>query len=170
VVYAMFGFMWLGRTRYPAFQTVLDRKTIQIFLIWLVGCFVATQLNIWRIGNAAHLSGLVFGMGVASCFKGGAGLRLRACALAGMVAGAVIPLYWSPWSVPWLSQKAYQAHASGQYPAAMDFYTRIIKLDSGNAWAYGNRALIHEALGDPITAKADAARSHELAPAGTATK
>src|SRR5438105_15702725 len=50
VVYAIFGFMWPTRHRYPRFNEVLDARTIQIFVIWLVGCVVATYLKVWNVG------------------------------------------------------------------------------------------------------------------------
>src|SRR5204863_841823 len=43
VAYAMFGFMWFTRKNFPVFTELLDRQTILIFFIWLVGCIVATQ-------------------------------------------------------------------------------------------------------------------------------
>jgi hypothetical protein len=47
--------MWPTRDRYPQFKEVLDARTIQIFVVWLAGCVVVTYLNVWEVGNAAHL-------------------------------------------------------------------------------------------------------------------
>ena len=66
--YALFGFMWATRHRYPLFLEVLDGKTIQLFMIWLVGCIVATYLNLWQVANTAHVAGLLFGGLVAGAF------------------------------------------------------------------------------------------------------
>jgi membrane associated rhomboid family serine protease len=65
VVYAMFGFMWIGRERYPGFQRIVTKQNLLLFLGWLIFCIIATRLNIFRVGNAAHVAGLLFGAGVA---------------------------------------------------------------------------------------------------------
>jgi len=65
VVYAMFGFMWIGRERYPGFQRIVTKQTILLFLGWLIFCIIATRLNIFRVGNTAHVAGLLFGVGAA---------------------------------------------------------------------------------------------------------
>src|SRR5258708_5381948 len=68
VVYAIFGFMWETRHLFRSFLQVLDQRTANIFMVWLVGCIVATFLEIWNVGNAAHVSGMLFGGIVAGCF------------------------------------------------------------------------------------------------------
>ena len=65
VVYAMFGFMWIGRKRYPSFQRIVTKQNIRLFLGWLIFCIIATRLNIFRVGNTAHVAGLLFGVGAA---------------------------------------------------------------------------------------------------------
>ena len=159
VVYAIFGFMWATRHRYPQFNEVLDARTIQIFIIWLVGCVVATFLDVWDVGNAAHISGLLFGAAVAGAFVLQLNRRLMFGALVTLVVLSIVPLFWCPWSITWLSYKAYNAHASERYAAALTRYTQIINLDPENAWAYLNRSFVHEALGRPEEAQADLQKS-----------
>jgi rhomboid protease GluP len=65
VVYAMFGFMWIGRERYPSFQRIVTKQNIRLFLGWLIFCIIATRMNIFRVGNTAHVAGLLFGVGAA---------------------------------------------------------------------------------------------------------
>jgi GlpG protein len=65
VVYAMFGFMWIGRERYPSFQRIVTKQNILLFIGWLIFCIIATRLNIFRAGNTAHVAGLLFGAGAA---------------------------------------------------------------------------------------------------------
>ncbi|MFT5411472.1 MAG: rhomboid protease GluP, partial [Verrucomicrobiales bacterium] len=69
-LYALFGFMWLARDRYPEFRQILDPRTVWLFLIWLVACYVITHFGDFRIGNTAHLSGLLFGCAVAGVRMG----------------------------------------------------------------------------------------------------
>jgi GlpG protein len=165
VAYALFGFMWATRHRYPQFSEVLDAPTIRIFFFWLVGCVVATYLEIWKVGNAAHISGLLFGLAVAgSCFVLRYPPRLVRAGLIGLVVCSIIPLFWCPWSVAWLSRKAFDAHAAGRYEAALDRYAQIIRRDPDNAWAYLNRSSVREALGDPEGAQADLRKARAIDP------
>jgi GlpG protein len=164
VVYAMFGFMWLTRRRWDDFSLVLDTRTIQTFVVWLVACVIVTYLDIWNVGNAAHISGLLFGGAVAGAFVLD---RKRLLAIAGLVvlvAFSVIPLFWCPWSVTWLSIKAYEAHAAARYQVAIDRYTQITNLEPNNAWAYLNRSYAYNAVGRPEEAEADLRKAREINP------
>ncbi len=65
VLYAMFGFMWIGRERYAAFQRIATKQNIILFLGWLVFCIISTQMGVFQVGNTAHIAGLLFGTGTA---------------------------------------------------------------------------------------------------------
>ncbi|MHC4369560.1 MAG: rhomboid family intramembrane serine protease [Planctomycetota bacterium] len=164
VVYAIFGFMWTTRHRHSQFKKVLNARTIQIFVVWLVGCAIAEHLEIWQVGNAAHLSGLLFGGAVAGSFALRNKRRLMFAGLAALLILSIIPLLWCPWSVTWLSRKAYSAHASERYDVALDRYTQIIHLDPDNAWAHLNRSYLYEAIGKSERAQADLRRARQLDP------
>ncbi|PQO25363.1 hypothetical protein C5Y96_23770 [Blastopirellula marina] len=164
VVYAIFGFMWPTRYRYPRFNEVLDERTIQIFVVWLGFCVVATHLKIWNVGNAAHISGLLFGGAVAGAFVLPYKPRLMLAGLVTLVGLSIVPLFWCPWNVTWLSHQAYSAHAAEQYDAALERYNQIIRLDPENAWAHLNRSYVYEALGKLDEAQADLERAREIDP------
>lgn len=164
VVYAIFGFMWPTRHRYPTFKEVLDVRTVQLFLVCLGVCVVATYLKVWDVGNAAHITGLLFGGAVAGAFALHFKPRLVLAALVVLVAFSIVPLYWCPWSVLWLSTKAYEAHTAEQYKVAIERYTQIIHLDPDNSWAYLNRSIVYQSLGLPEMANADLQRAREIDP------
>lgn len=164
VVYAIFGFMWPTRHRYARFNEVLDERTIQIFIVWLGFCIVATYLKIWEVGNAAHVSGLLFGSAVAGAFVLPYKPRLMLTGLVTLVGLSIVPLFWCPWNVTWLSHQAYNAHAAEQYDAALVRYNQIINLDPENAWALLNRSYVYEALDKPDEAQADLERALEIDP------
>jgi len=101
VGYALFGFGWVARRKYPVFRHILTQQNIIIFLVWGVGCIIATQLGLASIGNWAHAAGLAFGAAVAGALVekwkpilSGAGLALLAIA-------SVVPLFWCPQSQEW---------------------------------------------------------------------
>ena len=162
-VYALFGFMWVTRQRYPDFAEVIDARTVNLFMVWLVGCIVVTQLKIFNVGNAAHVSGLIFGAAVGEVFAG----RHRKPALAGsaaLVLLSLVPLFWCPWSVPWLQTKAYKAHAAEQYESAIGWYDRVLDKDPQNAWAYFNRGSARQSTGDMEGARQDLEKAFTIDP------
>jgi rhomboid protease GluP len=162
VLYAMFGFMWVSRARYPEFQSILDPRTIRLFIWWLIGCFVATAINLINIGNAAHLSGLLFGAGVASTFVTRDQRRWISVSFAAFVLISFVPLVWCPWSVTWLSMKAYNAHLEQHYEEALKWYSKVIAVQPNNDWAYTNRSMVYTSLNQQEKADEDLNRARQL--------
>lgn len=167
VVYAMFGFMWLSRHRVPAFSEVVVNRTIQIFILWLITCIIITQLKILEVGNAAHVSGLVFGGVVAGAFVLPKAPRMMKAILLTLLILSALPPFWAPWSVPWLSHHAYEKHTGGDLERALDLYTRVIDAEPRNAWAYLNRSMVYDELGFPGPAQADFDTARGIDPAIT---
>ena len=168
VVYAMFGFMWTGRRRFPTFEVALTQQTVALFMIWLVGCIAATQLNIWEVGNTAHVAGLLFGVSAAACTLARSHRKPLIAGLCGLVALSLMPLVWCPWSPLWLSTRAYRAHERGNYQLAVDYYGQVLRREPKNAWAFFNRGLAYEALMDADHAEADFKQADALDPSFTA--
>ncbi len=82
-----------------------------------------------EIGNAAHVSGLVFGLLAARWLNPTAAQRTLAMAGTGLLTVlAIVPLFWSPWSPTWVGYRAYNAHAAGDYDTAIERYLRSIAL------------------------------------------
>ena len=125
---------------------------------------MATWLKVWEVRNAAHISGLLFGSAVAGAFVLRFKPRLMLSGLIALVVFSVVPLFWSPWSVAWLSSKAYDAHVAEQYEVALGRYTQIIQLDPSNAWAYLNRGSVYQAMEQPEKAIADLEKAREIDP------
>jgi GlpG protein len=149
VVYAIFGFLWWYRKATPEFISLLNPRTVQLFLGWLVVCIVLTVLKIWQVGNAAHVAGLLFGVTTAASFdqaRRRSGFRL---ASAGLLAGSLAPLFWCPWSVHWIAHRAYDAHVRGDLDAAIRGYERSLAMGlSDREWALQNLAIAYRGRGD----------------------
>lgn len=96
VGYALFGFIAVTRRRYPPFAAALNIQLIALFLIWLVGCWIATVAGVTRVGNAAHIGGLLFGVNIAALTVIRWKPRLMWVALVVICAIVLIPLL-SPW-------------------------------------------------------------------------
>lgn len=164
VVYAIFGFMWLTRSKYPRFAEVLNTQNIKLFLGWLVVCVVITQLKLLNVGNAAHFTGLLFGMAIAAVFAPHYRPILTIPAAIALIGLSVVPLVWCPWSPTWLSLQAYNAHLAKNYDEALVWYTRLINLDPRNAWAFANRGGVNASLGRIKDAMSDFATARRLDP------
>ncbi len=115
VVYALFGYAWArsrGNGRYAAFAR--RGQNVAWMLGWLVLCIVLTVTGVWRVGNAAHVSGLVFGVAIGVVVEpaptrwlGRAGAPVGGVVLAVAIAGAVLACVWMPWSPVWREREAY---------------------------------------------------------------
>ena len=149
VIYAVFGFMWVGRRAYPGFARVLPPQTVRLFLGWLVLCIVLTALDVWKVGNAAHIGGLLFGLGVGWAFVVVPRATWPKLALGALsLAATVLALTWCPWNFEWVAARAYAAHARGDYAAAVEGYLRCERFHEQTVWVTQNLALAYIAMGD----------------------
>ncbi|HXU71994.1 MAG TPA: rhomboid family intramembrane serine protease [Polyangia bacterium] len=64
VGYGLFGMLWMLSSRDRRFADAVDTNTIGLFLIWGVGCAIATALHVMAVANAAHAMGLMLGVAV----------------------------------------------------------------------------------------------------------
>ena len=146
VVYAIFGFMWMARKRFQGFNESLDQRTIFWFVVWLLGCVALTLSHVWAVGNAAHISGLAFGLVAGAYVVCERRRRLFLSGLAVLVVCAVLPLFWAPWSADWTSYEGVRAHERGDYRSAVKWYQRSLRLGQDKVWCWSNLALAYDAL------------------------
>jgi GlpG protein len=59
VIYGLFGYVWMKGRHEPEQGMILDPRTVQSMLFWLVLCFTGA---LGPIANAAHVVGLVAGV------------------------------------------------------------------------------------------------------------
>ncbi len=146
VGYAIFGLMWFSRATHPEFSAALSPGTCQLFIVWMFGCMFMTWAGDVRIGNAAHFSGLVFGV-IASPLLTRPGWRRPAMtALTLCLLFAAVTLVWAPWNSDWLGYQGYRAHMKGEYQQAIDLYAAALSRDSRSDWLRENLELARQAL------------------------
>jgi GlpG protein len=119
VGYALFGFIWVARSKIPSFREALSDQDIKLWLIWTVACIIATEVGLMNIGNAAHVSGLAFGAAVAAIFVLRYRLPLTVPALLLLIVASFVTFWWCPLSPVWNSQQAVAAHEREDYDAAI---------------------------------------------------
>lgn len=149
VGYALFGFGWMTRRRFPEFARTVTDRTVQLFVAWGLLCVVGTYTKVMNIGNVAHLAGLLFGLAVGGAVEIGRLRALLAAAAAALVALAVGSLVYSPFSEEWNSQKALAAHRSGRLNEAAAYYRRALDLGADPEWAWGNLVRVYGVQNSP---------------------
>lgn len=146
VGYALFGFGWMARNRFPEFGFV-NQKVVQLFIGWGILCVITTYLGIMHVANVAHAGGLLFGVAVGA-FAVQPKLRIpMAASLAVLLACSIVPLFWDPLSVYWVSEQAFRATKAGNYDRAIALTKRSIQMGQSQAWAWYNLTLIYDKLG-----------------------
>jgi GlpG protein len=134
--YSLFGFIFVKRRTSEDYKDYLDQRTKQLFLFWLVICFVLTQTKTWNVGNAAHVGGLLWGMFLAYISK--YDYPKQWVFGVSFVAILTSSIFWNPFSVSWLSHKAFELHKNQKVDEAMIAYQEILNRDPDNAFAKAN--------------------------------
>jgi GlpG protein len=160
VIYGIFGFLWGTKIFGKQQPSVIDAKTIQLFVVWLFVCIALSASGAMPIGNVAHVSGLIVGLLTALlCFKQ---LLVVKCSLPAIIILSAATLFYSPWSEPWLGSRAFRADCNGNYPLAEEYYSRLLNRDPDDAWALENRASVREELHKTQEAQQDKQRAEQL--------
>ncbi|HCS21147.1 MAG TPA: hypothetical protein DIW47_11415 [Bacteroidetes bacterium] len=134
--YALFGFIVLSARTKEEYRHHIDKRTENLFALWLPLCIVLTQLDILNVGNAAHIGGLLWGLAVAyfSRFHWSLAWTAKLALLA--LVGSMI--FWSPFSTAYLSHKAYELHDAQKIEEAIAVYEEILNRDEDNEFAKSN--------------------------------
>jgi GlpG protein len=148
VVYAIFGFMWVTRHKYPGFQKIVESRTAVWFVLWLCGCMAMTLTKVWEVGNSAHVAGLLFGAGIGAWVLWPSRRALLRLGFAGLLLLAIVPVFWAPWSVDWTADRGNRAYLRGDYTSAVKWYERSMRLGQDQGWCWKNIALSYSAAGD----------------------
>ena len=134
--YALFGYLFVKSKTTAEYRNYLEKKTIYLFLIWLVVCVVLTKTGAWNVGNAAHFGGLFWGALVAYTSK--YNKYLRWIIGLGFITALTALIFFSPFSTFYLSNKAYELHKDEKLEEAMVLYRKILKIDPDSEFAKTN--------------------------------
>ena len=107
VVYAMFGYVLAARHTQPLYQRILTKQTTVWLLGWLILCIVLTYTGVWRVANAAHIGGFLFGYCLSNAFTVRVRVSLNKIVLSAMIALTVLSAVYMPWSDTWKHRGAY---------------------------------------------------------------
>jgi hypothetical protein len=126
VVYGLCTLLWVVQGTHPALHGTITRRTLEIFGVWLIVCFVLTVTNILPVGNIAHGAGAVCGWLLGKCIVAAPRRRAAWCgALAAITllvcVGATVGRPWVNFT-QWLgddSSRGYAALRQGRYDDAI---------------------------------------------------
>lgn len=136
IVYAFFGYIYVQATVSEEYHEFLDKRTTNLFFIWLVLCLVLTHFKVMNIANAAHMAGLIWGVVIAYSSRYAKVISwLSRTAIFTIIATAFL---WNPFGTSWLSHQAAKLHDSQQFDKAMVVYRKILKRDSDSEFAKVN--------------------------------
>lgn len=138
IAYAFFGFILIKGRITEEYRGFLEKKVIILFLVWLILCVFLTHFGIFKIGNAAHFAGFIWGMACAYFSKFKLPIQF---ALGGVLFGLIATsFWWNPLSTTWLSYQAFKLHENQQRDEAIVVYQEILRRDATNEFAAINLA------------------------------
>lgn len=136
VGYALFGFLYVKSKTTEEYNNYLDKRTINLFLFWLVLCVVLTKTGVWTVGNAAHIGGLMWGVLIAYISKYDKLVQWSAGII--YIALLTIWIMRSPFSTSYLSHQAYELHKNQKVDEAIEVYQKILRRDRDSEFAKEN--------------------------------
>jgi membrane associated rhomboid family serine protease len=137
VLYALFGYGLVARQADERFRRIINKRTVQWLLGWLVLCMVLTMAKVWNVANGAHLGGFLFGCLVASAFVLKKYVKLSYVGLAVLLAVAITSAIYAPWSPYWKDRHYWSQYLhAGEKAKAGDteaefFYSQILSQQQG---------------------------------------
>jgi membrane associated rhomboid family serine protease len=134
--YSFFGFIYFKSKTTEVYKNYLDKKTINLFMFWLVLCIVLTQTKAWTVGNAAHIGGLLWGMTLAYISRFQMAIQVTISLI--ILTFLTSLIFWTPFSTSYLSHKAYNLHKDQKVDEAILVYKQILERDTKNEFAKDN--------------------------------
>jgi GlpG protein len=154
LVYALFGFVWIGRSRVNELRRVLSRGQLTFALVWILGGVAVTETGVLAIGNAAHVGGLVIGL-LAAWRHFGARPKLARWSMGLTTFGVVVASFFCPWSSEWWLAKSARLASAADWEGAHDLAHRAARLSPADpnplrycGWAAHHLGAYAEAVAD----------------------
>jgi membrane associated rhomboid family serine protease len=142
VVYALFGYLLVNRSRHPDFTRMMSPPTIKLLLGWLILCFPLTYFGILRVANLAHLGGLVMGCVLGAIAFPHAWRRAAQITAVGLGLVSFVPLFWAPQHDSWLMIQATRALTHRDNDRALAILPRINRTPAATLWALRAEGLL----------------------------
>jgi GlpG protein len=165
VVYGLFGLLVVLNRWDTRFAGAMDRRTVNLFVVWFLFCCVMTWTGNWRVGNMAHASGTALGLllGLAITARG----TQRVCAISALSIAFVAALFFGVLATPAPDELAYVGYCdleNGRNEAAAAKFERAVESDPSHPDWWYNLGLARHRLGQPEVAVEAYSRGLALTP------
>jgi GlpG protein len=141
VLYAVIGFIFVMSRYDVEYSGFLSKRSMIYFTAWILVCMLLTEFNVIRFSYMGLLAGLLWGA-LLAYFKSRLDTKLAIGIPLVIVLLTLIPVFYAPWSVSWLSAKALNLHTEQKLPQAAATYRDILRKNPGNHLAKANMRLI----------------------------
>lgn len=149
---AQFGLVWAWRRTDVWFQTYVQPEQIQWGWVWILLCLPLTWLNILPVGNACHISGLIYGFITGLVYFGSPRARLWKPVFL-VTHAALIPWFYFLVHPVWNGNYHWRRGDVATIPAErLRHYANAIRCDPNLDGPWLNLALISGRAGDLQTA------------------
>jgi hypothetical protein len=171
VGYGLFGLLWVLSLRDDRFHDAVDRRTIELFVVWFFFCLLMTLAKVFPVGNIAHGAGAICGALTGAAITA---QRRRQLFVAGITAIILFGLWGSTIGRPRINLSGRAGYEEGKwgYDALLAGRNQDAVRWLGDAVIYQPRSAVywfdlgiaHQRLGDTKAALADYQRAHQLEP------
>src|SRR5258706_99839 len=142
IIYSLFGFMWIMSVYEPSQWSDLRAERL-VLIAFIFLCILLNYTGLYKLDIAALVGGLMWGLCVGFVSNS---IRIKALrvAIPTLVLGLfLIPVFWAPWQVSWLLNKAEKYRKQGQLLEQREFYSRVLNKDPENETAKKNISLLN---------------------------
>jgi GlpG protein len=171
VGYGLFGLLWVLSRHDERFRDAVDRKTVQLFVVWFLFCVVTTAIHIFSVGNTAHGAGAVLGALTAAAIVMP---RHRVPIAASIGAILLLGLWGSTFGRPTINLSGeagyeegkwgYEALAANRNQEAVRWLGDAVIYQPKLPVYWFDLGIAYQRLGNKTAAHAAYRRAHELAP------
>ena len=161
VGYAMFGLLWAARRYDASLGQVVDNRMAGVLIGWAILCLVFTYTDIMSVANTAHFVGFALGW-VLGRWVYAAPLPGQ-YALLGVFAAILVGVsLYQPWSHQWSANRAWRLHQADDLERAGPAYDHVLRLNPEDDWAWHNRGVVYQNIGDYERAAIHFMKAREL--------
>src|SRR5205085_4720369 len=126
IFYALFGFTWIMSVYEPAkwsVSSIVKLSTITFIFI----CILVNYTGFYKVAVAGMVGSFIWGVFVGFVL-GSIKNKVLQISIPTIVLGVfLIPIFWAPWQVSWLLNKAEKYEKQNKFAEAEEFYSKVLK-------------------------------------------
>ena len=169
VGYGLFGMLRILSLRDPRFHDAVDRRTIELFVLWFVICIITTVTKLMQVANIAHGAGALLGVLTGAAIGRP---KHRFPAVAGLVATLAFGLWASTLGRPRVNLSSsggeeearwgYDAMIADKNEEAVRWLRDAVAYQPNDGGNWNNLGIVYDHLDNKPAAVASCRRAAEL--------